>query len=906
MEEIICSKCGQSASFKCERCFEPYCSSQCQVSDWQDHKTKCYKFPNLIPLNMLKSLPSYWHLDKSAGNQRRHCGSTYSLNDTRSASTVSNSNKSKPKKLLNDNDFNMVAKAITPSPGGSNKSIVNTHCAVAEKSCTWSSAFPPSEGFFDAIIQYQEESECDKRIVWVTDIKYESSLRKLLTEINRSINQKVPCNPESIYEGALVAVPLDKILYRAVVLDNISEMRKATVRLIDYGNEIQVPYSQMFPAIPIMSNLNAYAFRVCLPDKYGPVEIESVITIKVVGEKQQDNYYNVECKTKSIPLHLPIELLNKGSVLTMVKCFPDNCNALLRLSNDVIGSQALEDVLNSAQTISFDFACVPNVGAFVAAKTSVGWKRARLLSFSEKLHKYLVYAIDDGFITLSKHIKKVPVEFATQPLGVFAISTTSPDCMLSEAMIATAKKLTLELLPTTSAMVGNELKTQLNCSLFDGDRKIMDTVVVSVFTGSFNELGLKLWHEKIPEGSKVYISHVLSYKEIFIASLENKEYHSIFMSEYEKCLPFASEDNIKLKDIVVAYNIRKETEYYRGQVIGCENNTLRLLNVDSGCEYYVKRVSVRKPTELINSLPVRCYRVKLMFLESIPTSVANNKALETLETCVENAVVFEITYGNKNCVDLLFVTKERQSLCKKLLPMVFEPAGNMLPTSATMLPENEELPMSPPNTPVTQNAITMAAEENVVASPKTNKSNHIFTIDDINVIPITCGDKIALYVLDPTTILNSESPYITAADYNNKAALAKMEECLQSVGEYCKSKKAPKGGYAPKKMEICLSVFADDGEWYRALCVDYKANDVFVVMFLDYGNLSKVHSKDIMPITEELMFPSNANMVYVEGINSKEQGMAFMKSVQKNPVIYASVTKLDDEDAYVAKILNTS
>ena len=517
---------------------------------------------------MLKSFPSYGHLNKSVGNQRRHCGSTYSLSDTRSASTVSNSNKSKAKKLLNDNDFNMVAKAIAPSPGASNKSVVNTRCSVAEKSGTWSSAFPPSEGFFDAIIQYKEESECDKRIVWVTDLKYESSLRKLLAEINRSINQKVPCNPESIYEGALVAVPLDKILYRAVVLDNISETQKATVRLIDYGNELQVPYSQMFPAIPIMSNLNAYAFRVCLPNKYGPVEIESVLTIRILGEKQQGNYYNVECKIKSIPLHLPLELLNKEPVLTLVKCFPDNCNALLRLSNDVIRSQTMEDVLNSAQTISFDFDCAPNVGAFVAAKTAVGWKRARLLGFNEKFHKYLVYAIDDGFITLSMQIKKVPDQFVTQPLGVFAISTNSPDCMLSEAILATAKKLTLELLPTTSTMVSNELKTQLICSLFDGDRKILDKVVASVFTGSFNELGLKLWHEKIPEGSKVYISHVLTYKEVFIASLENQEYHCIFMSEYEKCLPFTSEDNIKLNDIVVAAcNIRKETEYFRGQVI---------------------------------------------------------------------------------------------------------------------------------------------------------------------------------------------------------------------------------------------------------------------------------------------------------------------------------------------------
>ena len=229
-----------------------------------------------------------------------------------------------------------------------------------------------------------------------------------------------------------------------------------------------------------------------------------------------------------------------------------------------------------------------------------------------------------------------------------------------------------------------------------------------------------------------------------------------------------------------------------------------MLNIDTGCEYYVKRICLRKPTKLISSLPVLCYCVKLMFLESIPTTVANNKALEALETCVENAVEFEVFYGDKNCVDLLFVTKERQSLCKKLLPMVFEPSGNniiAMSTTAT-LSENEELPMSPPNTPITQKSITKAAERNVnvavAASPITNKSNHIFTIDDINIIPITCGDKIALYVLDPTTILNSESPYITAADYNNKEVLAKMEEYLQSVGEYCKSKKAPKGGYAPK------------------------------------------------------------------------------------------------------------
>lgn len=70
-------------------------------------------------------------------------------------------------------------------------------------------------------------------------------------------------------------------------------------------------------------------------------------------------------------------------------------------------------------------------------------------------------------------------------------------------------------------------------------------------------------------------------------------------------------------------------------------------------------------------------------------------------------------------------------------------------------------------------------------------------------------------------------------------------------------------------MELCLSVFADDGQWYRAMCIDSQ-NENFLVLFLDYGNLSKVSKKDIMPMIPDLMFPSNANMVYIEGKERKK------------------------------------
>lgn len=227
------------------------------------------------------------------------------------------------------------------------------------------------------------------------------------------------------------------------------------------------------------------------------------------------------------------------------------------------------------------------------------------------------------------------------------------------------------------------------------------------------------------------------------------------------------------------------------------NGRFKLLDIDSGSEFSVKRDCLRKPTEVITSLPVRCYLVKLMFLENVPTSIANNKALMALETCVTSAVEFIANYGENNSVDLLFVTKEKQSLCKKLLPMVFEPAAEiMLPKSNAILAENRELPLTPPHTPITRNPITITANENVVKLPVPKQSNN-FTIDDLNVIPLKCGDRVALYVIDPTSILDANQHYITAADYN-KEVLAKMEKYLQSVGEYCKSEKAPKGGYAPK------------------------------------------------------------------------------------------------------------
>ncbi|XP_061388552.1 uncharacterized protein LOC133323645 [Musca vetustissima] len=938
MSELPCSKCHQPGKFYCERCLEPYCSSDCQIGDWQEHKTKCFKIPyNLIPIVKATSTLS---LRSDTSFRRSYGGSKENINDTRRSNNSTsfggskarnpiecgeNCTGAKPKKLLQDGDFTLVTKSaaatstpiptsvdVTPTPLGNiaNLAISNPPAAAVnvEKPANWRMHFIPPNGYFDAIVQFVEEVEhANKRFLWVTDIKYDGPLRKLLAEINRNINQQEPCKAEFICPGALVAAPLGKILYRAEVLDCSAQAQKADVRLIDYGNELRVPYNQLFAPIPIMINLNAYAFRVCLRGDCGPLDLETVLTIKVVGQKHSDGYYNVECKEKTIPMELPVELLTKEKSLTVVKYFVDGRHALLRLSG-IAELASLDEVLNSEQTIQYEFDKVPSEGTFVAARTKHGWKRARLLAYWEKGHEFLIYSIDEGFIARSPQIKRIPTAFLCHPMQVFAVSTSSADYMLSETMLSTVKKLSIQLLPATSVTAGKDSKTHLSCALFEDARKIVDVVIASVFTGCIKELDIDLWYDIPGPGSFVTVSHVITFKEVYIAALESRDYEKIFDTEQLKCVPFDNGDELKKGTVVFIRD--QQGNNYRGQIIDCENNNYRIKNVDKGGEYSVDLKCLYKPTNLIRYLPVRCALIKLMYLSTVPTPIAYNKALTSLEKCMENSAEFEVFADKENTgIDLLFRTKERQSLCKKLLPLVFDaaevPCTVPLYNNPTTQPAPPEIPkrivvnenppatLTPPNTPITTELPTATAA--AAMSPK------ILTLDDLEIIPIQCGENAELYTLDATSIVNLEGPYITAADFNNKTYLRKLEASLALVAEYCNSPKAPKGGYSPKKMELCLSVFADDGQWYRAMCIDSQ-NDICLVLFLDYGNLSKVNKKDIMPMIPELMFPSNANMVYIEGIKTKEQALKFAKSLQSNPIIKAHVTHIPESDAYLAKV----
>uniref|UniRef100_A0A1A9VLH4 Tudor domain-containing protein n=1 Tax=Glossina austeni TaxID=7395 RepID=A0A1A9VLH4_GLOAU len=262
----------------------------------------------------------------------------------------------------------------------------------------WKTSFSPCVGeFLEAMVQFIEKSEGNKYIVWITDIKYDESLRKLMIQIKRNIDANVPCAMNYVRPKALVAVPLNQLYYRGEVLENNAQSQQAIVRLIDYGNVLHLPYKRLYAPLRIMQMVSAYAIWVMLPDYCDSLEIEAVINIRITDQYVPNGIYNAEHKRS--PLLLSLEILDKGSYLSLVKCFPDDHNALLRFSSlSNAFDNYVDAILKSSQIMNFPNNIVPGEGSFVAASTLKGWRRARLLGFYKKGNKFLVYALDEGVI----------------------------------------------------------------------------------------------------------------------------------------------------------------------------------------------------------------------------------------------------------------------------------------------------------------------------------------------------------------------------------------------------------------------------------------------------------------------------------------------------------------------------
>lgn len=148
---------------------------------------------------------------------------------------------------------------------------------------------------------------------------------------------------------------------------------------------------------------------------------------------------------------------------------------------------------------------------------------------------------------------------------------------------------------------------------------------------------------------------------------------------------------------------------------------------------------------------------------------------------------------------------------------------------------------------------TKAQQEQTEPQPQ---EKPIVTMNDIDIIPIQPGKKLYCSAFN-----NIEKGYISACVYNRKA-IEHINELSDKITEYCRSTNEI---YSPQANELCLCLYKEDGQWYRAVVEKVIDSKIFQVEYIDFGNKASVQGSDIRKIPEEFMFHCLINKCYLKG-----------------------------------------
>jgi len=117
------------------------------------------------------------------------------------------------------------------------------------------------------------------------------------------------------------------------------------------------------------------------------------------------------------------------------------------------------------------------------------------------------------------------------------------------------------------------------------------------------------------------------------------------------------------------------------------------------------------------------------------------------------------------------------------------------------------------------------------------------------------------------------------------------------------------GAYTPKKGDLCVAKFKDDGAWYRAK-VDKVSGSNVTVTFIDYGNKSEVPATEcaILPpaFTKEKAYAQNFSLAFVRLPTDPDYHpmaeLKFWEEVDKHPSLLLNQEYSDNGITYVTLV----
>lgn len=459
----------------------------------------------------------------------------------------------------------------------------------------------------------------------------------------------------------------------------------------------------------------------------------------------------------------------------------------------------------------------------MAFKTKIyGWQRGIVKANYEDY--FTVYSVDFGLVeVISKKdsFKKLPDDVAIIPAQTVYLSLSSKSFDEKYALCE-FKIETLDGSKITDNSLEGALKTDQNNQF--------DKILMKPWSGDFGE-----YDATFNTNDAVRITRVVTISDVFLTlSSENVP------TELFKPIAKNSKAIEKSSSEMVLFPVNDE--FVRGKIIKTISTTsFQCFDVDTGSEYVIALNDIRVANHFVKTIPISTKKVQLAYLKSMTSPFENNKAFTVLERHMNENFVFYLNYatdaeGENAGIELLF--KDKNCLNKQLLPLIFEKVeAENSKTSKSKMPE---------------------IPQDVMKS-----TEQFLDVADIETIPLTTGENVSVMVIDSSTLCTG---YFSAFD--PKLSVEHMKNYATKydklIVDYA-SRNDIGTEYCPKANEVCLAIFDDDGLWYRCFCVERYEGDMFLLIFLDYGNFIKTNKTKIRKITKELMFPSNANNCIIKG-----------------------------------------
>merc|ERR1719328_946830 len=139
------------------------------------------------------------------------------------------------------------------------------------------------------------------------------------------------------------------------------------------------------------------------------------------------------------------------------------------------------------------------------------------------------------------------------------------------------------------------------------------------------------------------------------------------------------------------------------------------------------------------------------------------------------------------------------------------------------------------------------------------------------------SDSAAQYIEQDVIVLSAESPTEIFVCPTDQIGLA--EDLQDQIRNYVAAVGDNYLGAAPIPNHLCIAKSVEDEQWYRAVCYKQLGDDMYELMFVDYGNVEIIPRKNIMHMAEEIMkTPLLASHCVLEGFEDQSKSDLYKKA----------------------------